>query len=219
MSSSDLSGPPALSSAKMTLEVARCLVVWPGDTFHTVSHGPTLSLFRWQEGRAGRRLAAGERMQMSSCCHSILLWIPAWSPHTLSFSFQDRKTDMKWPLHLAFWSEKRILAVCWGAWLYLGLVVKPLKLSQHVQGRMQSATQSAFLCFCISFSWKQDLAWKLMDVIAGELKPQWKLNGSHPWPNCKFLPTFNPSITRQCPWMLSFFHPVNEKGHVWLFLI
>jgi len=119
MNSSDLSGPPALRSAKMTLEDARCLVVWPGDIFHTISCGPALSPFRWQEGRAGRCLAAGEHTQMSFRCHCALLWIPAWSPHTLGFSFQDRKTVTKWPLHLAFWSEMRSLEVhgfIWGRW-------------------------------------------------------------------------------------------------------
>lgn len=82
MNSSDLSRPTALSSAKTTLEVTRRLVVWPGDIFHTVCCGPGLSRFRWQEGRAGRHLAAGEHMQMSSRWHSPLFWIPAWSRTT-----------------------------------------------------------------------------------------------------------------------------------------
>lgn len=150
---------------------------------------------------------AGAWLQLSSHCHSILSWIPARFPHTLSFSFQDRKTDTKQPLYFALWSEMGILAECWGAWLYLGLVGK--LWNSHGMYRAECSLQPSLLSqfFCISFSCKQDLAWKLMDVTAGEPKPQWKLNECYPRPNCEVLPTFDPSITRKCPWMLSFFHP------------
>lgn len=189
------------------------------DKVTRFSRGPMHSPFRLQEGRAGRRMAAGECMKMSSCCHRVLLWIPAWSPHALSFSFQGRKTDTKWPLHLAFWSEMRILALCWGAWLYLGLVVKPLKLSWCVQGRMQSATQSAFLVFLQKFQLETRFGMKANGCDSRRTETPVKAKWIPPLTNCKVLPTFNPSITCKCPWMLSFFHPVNEKGHVWLFLI
>ena len=62
MKSSSLSGPPALSSAKVTLEVARRLVVGPGDTFQTVSCGPTLSLLGDEKAEQ-----AGAWLQESAC--------------------------------------------------------------------------------------------------------------------------------------------------------
>lgn len=195
-------------------EVSRCLVVWPGDTFHTVSCGPTLSLLRWWEGRAGRRLAAGERMQMSSRCHSVLLWITAWSPHTLSFSFQDRKTGAKWPVPLAFWSEIRSLAMPWGAWLHLRLALKPLNLCHGVYRAEGSAR------FFYKFQLEATFGMKANGFVRRLTKTPVKAKWIPPLTKtAKFCLPLTPALPYKCPWMLSFFHPVNEKRHVWLFLI
>lgn len=160
---------------------------------------------RIREGKAGRCLSAQEHVQAS--CSSVASSGPQQSPHTVSFSFYNRKTDCSGILlPRQNWSLYNML----GAWLHSRLVVNPSKLCWRL---------GCFHSFLYRVSWKQCLSWKLMDVIAGELKPQWKLNGSLPWPKLSsfaFLwPWHYPQVSLNAVSSTS----INEKGHFWLFLI
>lgn len=154
-SSSDLPGPPALSSAKMTLNIARCLVVWPGfAAFCTVSCAKFAVKGQDAKQAAPRLQGLLPDIFLLPQC---LLWITEWSPHTLSSSFQDRKTQRGHSILLSGQKTEFLPVRC---------------MASFGAGSKTSGSLSwCVLVSCVSFSWKQHLAWKLMDLIAGELKP------------------------------------------------